>query len=69
VVDVTGMEVYLILGFDIVMILCSNYGQVLDWWSDLLDSSIQCVTTPTPHTLTHAHTLVSTVTSSLVIAQ
>jgi hypothetical protein len=40
----------------------SDYRRVLDWWSDLLDTLIQRVTTLT------GHTLVTSVTSSLDVA-
>jgi hypothetical protein len=39
----------------------SDYGRVLEWWSDLLDSLIQGVTTlysSLLHTHTHTHTTV-----------
>jgi hypothetical protein len=42
----------------------SDYRRGLDWWSDLLDSLIQRVTT-LYSSLLHTHTLVSTATSSL----
>jgi hypothetical protein len=45
-----------------------DYRRVFDWWSNLLDSLIQCMTTlysTLLHTHTHTHALVFTVISSL----